>query len=137
MSENIGVIIVVKKENKILLGKRLGGYMEGMYGLPGGRVETDEKLEEGAARELFEETNLESNDFTFIGVARENQQNYSFIHFGFLAENITGELKNQEVEKCEGWEWLEVNNLPANILPGHLAIIEMYINPSLANYKDL
>lgn len=137
MSENIGVVIIVKKENKLLLGKRKNGYMEGMYGLPGGRVNTSERLTEGCERELFEETNLNGKDFKYVGVVRENQRDYSFIHFGFLAENAQGELENKEPEKCEGWDFYEKNNFPANILPGHLAIIEMCMNPNKPSVSDL
>jgi 8-oxo-dGTP diphosphatase len=127
MPEKIGVVvIVIDKEKKLLLGKRKNAYKAGMYGLPGGRMELKESLYDSAKRELKEETNLNSNKLTYIGVIRELQEISTFIHFAFVCTDYHGGPENAEPEKCEGWEWFSPDEIPADILPGHLAAIEIF-----------
>lgn len=128
--EHIGVCVIVldNEKNKVLLGKRLNNYKAGMFGLPGGRVELNESLEECGKRELVEETSLKGNNLQYVGVIRELQQGYNFIHFVFSCDEYDGSPTNVEPEKCEGWKWYPLDNLPENILPGHKAALDIYLN---------
>ncbi len=132
MHEHIGVAIIVfdKTKRKILLGKRKNAYKAGLYGLPGGRVELEESIEQTVRRELKEETNLEDQQITYLGVVRELQITYNFIHFD-------GEVVNQEPEKCEGWEWFKLDKIPEKILPAHLAAIDLFRNPNSPSLREL
>lgn len=126
--ERIGVcIIVVDKENRVLLGKRINSYKAGMLGMPGGRLEFDETLESCGERELKEETSLQSKSLTYLGTIRELQEDHNFIHFAYLCNQYEGVPVTAEPDKCAGWEWYSLDSLPENILPGHKAAIEMYI----------
>jgi 8-oxo-dGTP diphosphatase len=126
--ERIGVcIIVVDKENRVLLGKRINSYKAGMLGMPGGRLEFDETLESCGERELKEETSLQSKSLTYLGTIRELQEDHNFIHFAYLCNQYEGVPVTAEPDKCAGWEWYPLDILPENILPGHKAAIEMYI----------
>lgn len=58
-----GATIVVLKENKILLNLRSD---TNTWGIPGGAIELGETLEQTAARELKEETNLSAENFTLL-----------------------------------------------------------------------
>ncbi|HXS15333.1 MAG TPA: NUDIX domain-containing protein [Candidatus Saccharimonadales bacterium] len=128
--EHIGVVVVIThpQTNKILLGKRKNAYMAGHYGLPGGRVEIEETTETSAIREVLEETNLKVSNLEYIGVVRELQDTYNFIHFGMETSSFSGELQNAEPEKCEGWEWFAVDELPEDILPGHKVVLDMFLH---------
>jgi 8-oxo-dGTP diphosphatase len=128
MQEKIGVVIIVLDETKqhILLGKRKNAYMAGSYGVPGGRIELKEPIEETVKRELKEESNLVAEKVKYLGVVREQQVTYNFIHFIFLCEVYYGDLKNNEPDKCEGWEWHPLDSIPKNILPGHKAGINIF-----------
>jgi 8-oxo-dGTP diphosphatase len=132
MHEHIGVAIIVldKTKRKILLGKRKNAYKAGLYGLPGGRIELKESFEQTVRRELKEETNLNAQQITYLGVVRELQITYNFIHFVFLCESYIGEVVNQEPEKCEGWKWFKVDKIPEKTLPGHLSAIDLFKNPT-------
>ena len=57
----IGVLVI--SGNKVLLVKHTAKarHLTDSYGLPAGRLESDESIEEGALRELFEETSLRVN----------------------------------------------------------------------------
>lgn len=137
--ENFGVAVIVlhPENNKILLGERQNSYGAGFHGLPGGRVNFDEPLEKAAIRELLEETNLNSNRFSYLGVIREQQEGYTFIHFGYIVKNFSGNLQNMEPEKCKGWNWFELKNLPAKILPGHKALIDIFTNSETESIRDI
>ena len=54
----VGVAVIVMKEEKILLVKRLGSY-EGMWCIPCGHLEWNEDVRQAARREVGEETGLE------------------------------------------------------------------------------
>lgn len=127
--ELIGVCIIVldSTTQKILLGKRLNCYGAGTLGLPGGRLELTETLESCAERELLEETSLVSQKFLYAGTVRELQGEHNFIHFVYSCNEFSGQIVNVEPAKCEGWEWYQLDNLPENILPGHKAALDMYL----------
>lgn len=137
--ENIGAVVIAihSDGNKILLGKRKNSYKAGWFGLPGGRVDYDELLPTGAARELLEETGLVPQDLTYLGVVREQQESSQFIHFGFVTHVFQGEPTNVEPDKCEGWEWYELDNLPDPILPGHQGIIDIFRFSEKVNMRDV
>jgi len=91
-TEHIGVCVIVldKQKKHVLLGKRLNSYRAGMLGLPGGRIDLEESLEVCGKRELLEETSLQGNNLLYIGVIRELQEGYNFIHFAFTCSDFTG-----------------------------------------------
>ena len=136
--EHIGVgIIVVNDKGRILLGERRNSHGAGQYGIPGGRIEVSEALEVTVKRELNEETSLKVLNSEFVGVVRDFQKEYNFIHFGFVVSKFSGDVKNMEYDKCKGWEWFDFGRLPQNILPGHRAILEMYIKKETPRYGEL
>lgn len=127
--ENIGCAIIVKnQQGNILLGKRKNAYRSGMHGVPGGRIDRDEKALDAAKRELFEETTLKAKSLDYIGVVKEWQESYTFIHFIYLCTDWDGDVQLAEPDKCESWEWFDLNELPKGILPGHMQGIELLKN---------
>lgn len=130
MSQPVGVCcLVINNKNEILLGKRKNNYKAGTFGLPGGRLEGNESLVDACKREVIEETGLTAHTLKYIGVVREWQEHnkWNFIHFVFVCKAFEGTVTLQEPEKCEGWEWYSLDNLPSPLLPGHKAAIEMYM----------
>lgn len=119
--ENIGSAIIVKNhQGQVLLGKRKNSYRSGMYGLPGGRIDRNEKAADAAKRELLEETGIEANSVNYVGVIKEWQDSYNFIHFIYECTDWDGEVQLVEPEKCESWEWFDLDELPEGVLEGHL-----------------
>ncbi len=122
------VILLDKSQEKVLLGKRKNSYKSGFYGLPGGRIELGEKAVDAAKREVKEETGLDVKQIDFVSTIRERQDNIDFIHFVFVASQFTGVPITNEPDKCEGWEWHPLANVPKNILYGHKLAIESYLS---------
>lgn len=130
-AQNIGTcIILVSSEGKFLLGKRKNAYKSGSYGLPGGRIELNEPMSDAIQRETAEETAIELNHLDYVGVVRENQGGYDFIHFVFTASVGDSKAELLEPDKCEGWQWVDADFLESKsneILPGHYAGIELFL----------
>lgn len=101
-----GATVVVLKDNKILLNLRSD---TNTWGIPGGAIELGETLEETAARELKEETNLESEKFTLLNVFSgkdfyfkyPNQDELYSVVALYIAEGVTGDLKITDNESFE------------------------------------
>ncbi len=122
--------VIANRRGHILLGKRKNSYKAGTFGLPGGRIELNEPISDAIAREVFEETGMKNIELNFTGVVRENQGSYDFIHFVFTAENVKQEPELCEPDKCEGWQWLEKDDLK-QVLPGHAAAINLVLDKSV------
>ena len=127
--ENIftGVEIIIKRGNKIALGKRKNAAGEGQYGLPGGHVEFGERLIDTAIRELEEETGLkvQPEQLSLVAVVDDPREENHYLHIAFLLENFEGEPECREPHKCEGWEWFDLDALPETFF-GHLGVFETF-----------
>lgn len=55
----LSAVVYAERDGKILLLKRAGGALSGQWFLPGGALERDELPEDGARRELVEESGLD------------------------------------------------------------------------------
>lgn len=66
IQKHIGVYGLVEKDGKILMIKKSRGPYEGMYDLPGGRIEEGEEIEQALHREFIEEVNCEIKELSFI-----------------------------------------------------------------------
>ncbi|MCH5198542.1 MAG: NUDIX hydrolase [Oscillospiraceae bacterium] len=101
-----GATVVVLNENRILLNLRSD---TNTWGIPGGANELGETLEETAARELKEETNLIANSFTLLNVFSgkdfyfkypNGDELYSVIAL-YLANHIAGDLRVNDAESLK------------------------------------
>ena len=110
----VGVGVVVVKDGKVLLGKRKNAHGDGSWCFPGGHLEFNEKLEECARRETFEETgikikNIKKGTFT-NDMFKEEGKHYITLYL--ISEYDSGEVKIMEPDKCEKWDWFEWEKLP-------------------------
>jgi ADP-ribose pyrophosphatase YjhB (NUDIX family) len=63
-----GAVILIEKDDQVLLGRRSGSYGEGKWGLPMGFIEADEDFLSAAIREVQEETGLDVEIRSIISV---------------------------------------------------------------------
>ena len=123
--------LVCAKEDKILFVKRAFNPGKGEWSLPGGFLELGETLEEGALRELKEETNLNGKVVKLLGDCS---------HFNSIFGDIL--LLGLEI-KINNWEGLkagddaleaklfDINNCPELVFECHKKIFSMYIKNRL------
>src|SRR5438105_3597711 len=108
----VGIGLLIFKNGKVLLGKRKGSFGEGEYCGPGGHLEYMESFEECARRETREEAGIEIENVRFLCL--NNLKEYApkhYVDIGLVANWKSGELKNMEPEKREGWDWYDLDNL--------------------------
>ena len=113
---SVGATVVVLNEKQILLNLRSDTHT---WGIPGGAIELGETLEQTAARELKEETNLTADCFTLLHLFSgrdfyfkypNGDELYSVVAL-FLAEGVAGELKITDGESTE-LRYFRKNDLP-------------------------
>lgn len=109
----VGVGIFILKNGKVLLGKRKGSHGEGEYAFPGGHLEYMESFEDCVRRELAEECGVEVENINFHFVA--NVTKYApkhYVHIGLMTDWKSGEPKILEPNRCESWDWYDLDDLP-------------------------
>ncbi len=91
---------IVEKDGKLLMVQEGKQVARGLWNLPGGKLELNESIIEGALREIREETGFEIKLDGLVGVYQINYKNDNIprIHFRFKASIISGEMKIQEGE---------------------------------------
>jgi len=115
----IGVGAVIEDEDgRILLVKHVperGGFWQGKWICPGGRLESGETIEEGIKREVREETRLEIDLVTPLPpfdrvVSSNGKVSLHVIYIDYLARVAGGELKpGSDVGEAM---WVEKKRIP-------------------------
>lgn len=111
--ENMPILCVdglILMENKILLLKRLNYPAKGEWWFPGGRVLKNEKISDSIIRKVKEETNLNVEIISQIGVYETIFEKKHTVNIYFLLKNLNSEIiLNSEHEK---YFWFDLVNLP-------------------------
>lgn len=98
-SPRVGVGAVVLRDGRILLVRRGAPPAEGLWAIPGGGLKLGETLQEGAEREIFEETGIaiRAGDpvFTCDVCVRdaEGRVRFHYVIVDLAADYISGEVK--------------------------------------------
>jgi 8-oxo-dGTP diphosphatase len=109
----VGIGVMIFKDGKVLLGKRKSALGFGTYAWPGGHLEYMESFEGCARRETTEETGIEIQNVRFLRLL--NMKEYApkhYVDIGLVADWKSGEPRVMEPEKCEGWDWYDLDALP-------------------------
>ena len=113
--------VLIRRGNKALFVLREhNAWMKGYYSLPAGRVEANESFLEGAAREAFEEVGVvvRPQDLVFRhALHRMSEDGIVRVDIFFEASQWEGTPKNAEPKLHSKIEWLDVTNLPHNVIP--------------------
>lgn len=113
----VGVGVMVKKDDHVLLGKRTGSHGNMTWSFPGGHLEFGESFFECAKREVFEETGLKIKNLKKGPYTNDifHEENLHYITIFIISEYDSGELMLREKDKCLGWKWFKINELPENL----------------------
>lgn len=127
----VGVGVCVRKDGKVLIGKRKGGLMPGTWAFPGGKLDLNEELEACAIREIKEETGIEIENIRFAAftndIAKEAGMHYLTLFY--VADWKVGEPQVLEPEKCEEWRWSRWDDLPQPLFISTSNLFKTGINP--------
>ncbi|MBO0797908.1 MAG: NUDIX domain-containing protein [Blastocatellia bacterium] len=113
---HVGMGILVMRRGRVLLGRRRGSHGAGYYAAPGGHLEFGESFEEAARREVREETGLEIADLRLLSVGnyvfKRDDSERHYVDVDFVCEAPSGDPQLKEPEKCHGWDWYDIEDLP-------------------------
>lgn len=125
------VAIGLLKNGTVLMTRRASNaeWAPDMWHFPGGKVESDEAVQDAAVREIAEEIGVQinANSLRFLGAARYRDDKRDMDIFFFATSEWTGAIENREPEKCQAIEWFNLDNLP-NSMPEHVGIIMQNMN---------
>ena len=116
--------------NQVLLLRRFNtGYRDGEYSVPAGHLDGSETVMNAAAREAQEEVGVKiaANDIVFASVmhrVEDDERVDFFVH----VRKWQGEPFNAEPDKCDDLCWVDVNKLPANMVPYVRRALENHFN---------
>ena len=87
------------------------------WGLPGGKLDLMETLEDCAKREVLEECNLVIHDLSYIGITNNIMEDLGlhYITIYFSTTTYYGKLDIMEKDKCSEWNWFSEKKLPPNL----------------------
>jgi len=137
LTTDCAVFRKVKRNLELLLIQRDRYPFEGMWALPGGFIEMDERLHEAASRELEEETGLTGIRLTpfktFDAIDRDPRgRTISFIFCGFL--DVTSKQVKAASDARDA-RWFNVKKLP-ELAFDHAEIVgEILKEKGVTNYE--
>lgn len=128
-------VIVEDSDGRILLQKRRDNHC---WGYAGGSVELDERVEEAAKRELFEETGIKALSLELFGVFSGEEMHYVYpngdevsnVDIVYICRDYRGNLKKQESEVLE-LSFFSVESIPREISPPNAEPIKQWMNQKL------
>ncbi|MDG4768307.1 NUDIX domain-containing protein [Solwaraspora sp. WMMD406] len=112
-------LILRDEHGRVLLGERQNtGWADGQLGLPSGHLEDGESARTGAAREAEEEIGvlIKADELPLVHLMH-HYTNSGRVALFFEARSWSGEITNTEPDKCVGWNFHDLTDLPANMVP--------------------
>lgn len=129
------VTVVLNKNGEILLEKRAD---DGFFDFPGGGLDPNETFEQGAIRELYEETGLIAKNLILLAVYEGDITYYKYpngdevygIDHIFIVDDFEGEL-NPQLEEVESLKFYKLEDFPSKMSPRNKQLIsdlKIYLN---------
>ena len=111
----VGCGLVIRRDGKVLLYKRVKSPEAGHWSIVGGKVDHMEQALEAARREAEEESGLTIGDVRFLCIseqiiAADRQHWLSLI---YVTDDVTGTAQLTEPDKLSDMGWFDVDDLPS------------------------
>lgn len=109
----VGIGVIVRKDNKVLLGKRKNSHGHGTWQFPGGHLEFGEEPEECARREVKEEAGIDIKNIKKAAFTNDIfGEDKHYVTLFLVCDYASGEVKVMEPDKCEKWDWFCWSEMP-------------------------
>ncbi len=125
-------------EKQVLLGKRKKVIGNKMWHIPGGHIRFGETFEQALIREVKEETGLDIKKGKILWIEENFLGGSHHITITFQAElkDPNQKPENKEPEKCYGWKWFDIQNLPAPLWRMREFILEHTSRKRIRRFGD-
>jgi len=126
----IASYVIFRKDNKVAFVLRSNtNWMNNFYGLPSGKVEVNEPFAAAAIREAKEEVgvDIKPNQLKHVLTMHRKEPSdngMTWVDLFFEAEKWSGELINAEPHMHSELTWLDVDNLPENVISSVLFALD-------------
>lgn len=113
-------LLLQRGDGAVLFSQRRGGYGDGEWHVPAGKLEAGESLEAAAIREAKEElgVTIRAADLQLVHTAHAATAKEPRLGFFFHVHRWTGAPTNQEPDKCHQLTWGYLDELPDPFLSG-------------------
>lgn len=111
----IGIGVLVFKDGKFLMGKRMGSHGQGSWSVPGGHLEFGESFEDTAKREVLEETGLTIQNICFGAVTNDYfpKEDKHYVTIWMVSDYKSGTATILEPDKYVDQDWFDFDHLPS------------------------
>jgi 8-oxo-dGTP diphosphatase len=123
----VGAIVLREQPGQprqVLLTKRRPDRTDwaGLWGVPAGRLQEGEEVEEAVVRELAEESGLLAREFEFLETvyAEEPTTHRRYVHNLYLVSRWEGEPENRSPDEHETIAWVGAAEVAALPMPSRL-----------------
>ena len=131
-SAKVGVSVLVRRGDEILLEKRAHVHGKDTWGPPSGHIDFGETPEHTAQRETYEETGVTINNLVFLAVTNDvfdlEQKHYITLWFDATYETGEAQVKAPKEEAEVGWFKRDALPQPLFLPLQHLLEGETYIS---------
>ncbi|MBW3568592.1 NUDIX domain-containing protein [Candidatus Parcubacteria bacterium] len=110
----VGIGVLVQKDGKYLLGKRVGEHGRNTWSVPGGHLEFGETFEDCAVREVLEETGVKIKNIKLLATVNnvfKNEHHHSITIF-VVCDWASGEPRTIESDKFTDVGWYKLAEHP-------------------------
>lgn len=115
LTPKVGVGVILRKENKILLLLRKNTHGSGLWSLPGGHMELGEEFLDTCKREVLEETGVSIDGIKHIAfinhIFNEEKLHYVTLFFEAIWDQSQN-IQNMEPDKSECFRWFTIEEIP-------------------------
>lgn len=111
----IGVGIIIRRGEEVLLVRREGVHGSGAWSTPGGHLDHGESPERCAAREALEETGVEVGDVRFRAITNDlfGAEGLHYVTIWMEGRYVAGEAAVRAGDEMSTLEWFRVDELPS------------------------
>jgi 8-oxo-dGTP diphosphatase len=125
-----GVGVLVVRDGKVLIGRRLSPHGRNTWAPPGGKSEPGETAEETARRELVEETGLAGAVPRIVAETLDTFPNgQTWRTRWVLMDWVSGEAEALEPDELDSWGWYSWDRLPAPLFLPMASLVATGFDP--------
>jgi 8-oxo-dGTP diphosphatase len=134
-------VCAIIQNTKILLIKRNSGDYQGLWALPGGKIELSEHMDEAALREVNEELGLNCRFVSFLGLVSEHLieggrvTNHFLLHLCEI-EPLTMAITRQDAGVAKWFDLSTIGEHKGEIIQSDLLMIQRMLIRSEGTYYD-